>query len=704
MSRRNTDERRRRADRDALIGGSGQPGHEVELLTLRLRDGSILAERVGVAAKLGDPVSQIALGLYDHPDYVAYRQSPCRYWDSESLRRKLIFEAFVGMQGRVELTLWEIDLAERVLPIWEALAKQYDGDVDVGRDILSESTRVITTFGGDARDHREEYLEAAAKADELREREAAAEEFIEQHFDDAPGATLLDGIRALRVALNTLGTALDDQGEFMWGITHAAIAAVLSVPPGDRRAEILWQRDRLIYYILRHNARHDSARRNDGQVRPTRLDKRLATDIIEIHHFVEMRNGIVHLTARAFAWVFYRNSGAEWDTIKRAYERFKRDLRDAGFECRDAEDASDDTEVFCIDMDRALIWANGILANDKQPRRLESRADDVQVLDEPAGEALAGEAQEEKRFRKLRSLAKGMQVIRPPAASEPPELYIETEITAPSDDEVDEDASRCIESCRKVSRRRLTKQREADTRRRLKQQAQFKGRLIPVSAEFADVERHRFRSAKIGRPSKNEHCAICGLAWDRHPIHMKPGRGASRRTYFNPQSARSAYVNALRSGLMTPRGLERRLESLRAELDDALYFSYPKREIKIIEEWISDIQAALEIDVWSEAAMERLEFTGKDIRRQEEYARSRAERDSEDLAPEVGFDVRELLGYGPPQEDAPSRLLGDKRETLEKRLKNLRLDLEDAIKFKERDRVASIRAEIDALLLEKTQD
>jgi hypothetical protein len=98
--------------------------------------------------------------------------------------------------------------------------------------------------------------------------------------------------------------------------------------------------------------------------RPTTL----ALDLIEVEHQLGAPGGRTRITADEWASVFYRGDDAQVtiDAKKRGFERWKKSVREAGFDCT-AQDRLEDPEGyyarahFCIDMDRAIPWAEDVL-------------------------------------------------------------------------------------------------------------------------------------------------------------------------------------------------------------------------------------------------------------------------------------------------------------------------------------------------------
>jgi len=103
--------------------------------------------------------------------------------------------------------------------------------------------------------------------------------------------------------------------------------------------------------------------------RPTTL----ALDLIEIEHQLGAPGGRTRLTSDEWASVFYRgeDAGVTIDAKKRGFERWKKSIREAGFDCTD-QDRREDPEGyrarahFCIDMMSAIPWAEAVLQENEE--------------------------------------------------------------------------------------------------------------------------------------------------------------------------------------------------------------------------------------------------------------------------------------------------------------------------------------------------
>jgi hypothetical protein len=172
-----------------------------------------------------------------------------------------------------------------------------------------------------------------------------------------------------------------------------------------------------------------------------------------------------------------------------------------------------------------------------------------------------------------------------------------------------------------------------------------------------------------------------------------------------PKKSSNQYLIALANASTTPAALQKQLAKLAIELDDAVYFQHPKSEIKAIQDEILDIQEAIASGVGDfEKTLRERHASYKPEKRSSGYTYGPEEAgfnhikpsDPED-DPEEGW--RAAIGYRPvaPRPEATSSQRSDLIKELEKRLKNLQFDLQDATKFREPKAVLDqLRAQIDA--------
>lgn len=105
------------------------------------------------------------------------------------------------------------------------------------------------------------------------------------------------------------------------------------------------------------------------QVRPVTI----ALDLIEVEHQAGSYGGITKVSQETWASIFYRgeSSSANRAAKTRAFERWKSAVRAFGFECSSKERGDAGPGTFCINMSRAIPWAERVL--EESERRAEER-------------------------------------------------------------------------------------------------------------------------------------------------------------------------------------------------------------------------------------------------------------------------------------------------------------------------------------------
>lgn len=244
----------------------------------------------------------------------------------------------------------------------------------------------------------------------------------------------------------------------------------------------------------------------------SREARRLARDLIEIERHLGIINGIATVRFEDYAALFRSDSEASLDSIKRSWERWKRLIRVAGFECMDEEDRALDVEPMrmvplCVDMDRAILWANDLLQQRTKPS-------------EPA------ELFMDTRF------APAQQDTRPVFVPDVEEPSFDEAEEALTPEDID-DIKSCIKQQAERCRRSIVQRRAA---------------LIKSDRQAEELRKtqeatrdHRFRTDRPGRPSFKDPCTICGQPQAAHVRKWHPGPGGRRTFISNPVSDGGRY-------------------------------------------------------------------------------------------------------------------------------------------------------------------
>lgn len=151
------------------------------------------------------------------------------------------------------------------------------------------------------------------------------------------------------------------------------------------------------------------------------------------------------------------------------------------------------------------------------------------------------------------------------------------------------------------------------------------------------------------------------------------------------------YIAALAAGSITPATLQKQLAKLAQELDDAVFFNYPKSDIKAIETDILDIQEALSAGVGEfEQGLRERHASYKPEKKSSGYDYGPKEAGFANYERKTKTDWTEALGYRAgyygPARPLPEEFVTPVQQRiadLEKHLANLKFDLQDAVKFRE---------------------
>ena len=238
--------------------------------------------------------------------------------------------------------------------------------------------------------------------------------------------------------------------------------------------------------------RNSDAGVNAERAVSTRAARRIALDLQEVIHQLDVsllkvrergpRQPVICFKFDDFVSVFYRREDVGREAMKRAWERWKQAVRlyAPGVELRSM---TLDKADFCIDVVATRSWTDDALMD----------VSDMEPDDE----------------RRIVVRARRTLSPRPEPESESlPEPH-PVEVDDPTDEDVDQRASACVERCRSGAKAVLLREAQREAQREADREV------------HPDLSRHRFRSASGGgRPSKDAACAVCGRPWRVHPITL----------------------------------------------------------------------------------------------------------------------------------------------------------------------------------------